>query len=50
MVILLQVSVRWRESLNVDHIWYKLCRRLGHCQLFGKVRIVGLMTMTNVLL
>ena len=33
------VSRRWREALNVDHIWYRMCRRmdLGFIQLFGKV-------------
>ena len=37
-----QVSTRWREALNIDHIWYKLCRRLdpGYIGLFGKVLLI----------
>ena len=35
-----QVSLDWREALNVEHVWWELCRRTdpGYIELFGKVR------------
>ena len=30
------VSSRWREALNADHIWYKLCKIAGCHTEFGK--------------
>ena len=30
------VSKKWREALNIDHIWYKLCRKVGCHTEFGK--------------
>ena len=37
---LCQLSVNWRESLNIEHLWFKLCRRVDpeYVGLFGKVR------------
>ena len=43
------VSTRWRNSLNVDHIWYKLCRRIdpSYTSLFGKVNTNHLVNVTS---
>ena len=34
--VLCRVSHRWREALNIDHIWYKLCKTAGCHTEFGK--------------
>ena len=35
--LLCRVSHRWREALNIDHVWYKLCKTARCHTEFGKI-------------